>query len=434
MKRTLPRSLNLFSAAMLVVGNVVGAGIFTTASMLAGEAAHPICFIGAWVLGGLLVLIGALTYAELGAMFPKAGGDYQFIKEAYGRPAGFALGWLGFTIIFPGSVAALSIALVEHIPGLPPIGGSMRWYALLTVLLLGGVNYRSTKLASSTQSIITVGSLILLVALAGGGALFGQGDTSHFIAEPDTPFKLTGSAMIAVFFTYSGWFAAAYVGSEVIRPERNVPLALILSTLTVTVLYTGINATYLYAIPLDEMRSTAETNVAELTAAKLFGPETARLVAIAVILSIISCINASLMTGARICYAMAEDGLFWSKLKEVHPRFATPHIAVSAQTLLAVIFVLAGSFEKLLGYVVFAMLLANTATGIAHIRLRIKRPNASRPYRTFLYPVLPIVFSAAHGGFAVAIAISEPSASLIGVGITLTSIPAYLIQKKYAGR
>ncbi len=431
MTRNLPRSLSLFGAAMLVVGNVVGAGIFTTAGFLATEVHHPVTFVGVWIIGGFLTLLGALTYAELGAMFPRAGGDYQFIKEAYGPAAGFTLGWLGFMIIFPGSIAALSMATIGHISVLPPIGGSTKIYALSLVLLLGTLNYVSTKIASSTQSVVTVGSVVLLAGLAVFGFMSQNGNYQSFTAEPGSSFGFTGSAMIAVFFTYSGWFAAAYVGSEVVRPERNVPLALIMGTLTVTVLYTAVNAVYLYAIPLDEMKTLAGANAAEITAKRLFGSGFAWIVGLAVILAIVSCINASVMTGARVCYAMAEDGIFFKSLKKIHPRFSTPHTAVAAQTIIAFLFVIVGSFEKLLGYVVFAMLLSNTATGIAHIKLRVQKPNLNRPYRTVFYPVVPIVFTAAHALFAAAIAFDQPTTSLIGLGIALTALPVYYLRKRF---
>jgi APA family basic amino acid/polyamine antiporter len=426
--------MSLFNAAVLVVGNVVGAGIYTTAGMLASQVAHPAVFVGVWVLGGLLTLVGALTYAELGAMFPRAGGDYQFLKEAYGPLAGFALGWIGQLIIFPASVAALSIALVGHIPGLPPIAGSIRWYALPLILTLGFINYRSTRLSCSTQSVVTIGNLVLLLSLVVGGVLFGHGNTANFLPSSSSSISFTGSAMIAVFFTYSGWFAAVYVGSEVVRPERNVPLALIFSTLFVTLLYTAVNATYLYAIPLSDMRAGDMTNAAEVATLRLFGPGTAWLVAAAIALAILSCMNAALLTGARVGYAMAQDGVFFKKLGEVHPKFSTPHLAVAVQTALAITYVALGSFEKLLGCVVFAMLLSNTATGIAHIKLRISKPSLPRPYRTPLYPVLPILFAAVHAWFAVSIAASNPITSLIGTGIVLTAIPVYFIRKRLSLR
>ena len=428
---SLPRSLTLLGAVMLVVGNVVGAGIFTTSGMLAGQVSHPLMFIGVWVVGGILTLTGALTYAELGAMFPRAGGDYQFIKEAYGSLAAMLLGWLGFWIIFPGSMAALSIAIVEYIPGLPPIHGTKTLYAVVVIVLLAAVNYRSTKLASAAQSVITIGSIVLLVALVVGGFLFGDGDMANLTrGAEDMPFHFTGSAMIAVFFTYSGWFAAAYVGSEVIRPERNVPIALILGTLIVTVLYTGINAVYLLALPLEKMREAGEINVATLAATKLFGPSVADAVSVAIILAIASCINASVMTGSRLCFAMADDGIFPTKIGQIHPRFETPYVAIAVQAALAVIFAAIGAFDKLLASVVFAMLLSNTATGIAHIKLRVQQPQRERPYRTHGYPYLTLLFVLAHAVFAVMIAMENFLVSLLGVGIALTAVPFYFLRHR----
>ncbi len=422
--------MTLFNAVVLVVGNMVGAGIYTTAGMLASQVSHPVEFIGVWVLGGLLTLIGALTYAELGALFPRAGGDYQFIKEAYGPLAGFSLGWIGQLIIFPASVAALSIALVEHVPGLVPLAGSVRFYALPLILILGAVNYRSTRLSCSTQSVVTIGNLVLLAGLVLLGFIFGKGDTAHFVPSASTAFSFNGSAMIAVFFTYSGWFAAVYVGSEVVRPERNVPLALIVSTVFVTLLYTAVNATYLFAIPLGDMQQSHMNNAAEVAVLRLFGPGTAWIVGAAVSLAILSCMNAALLTGARVGFAMAEDDVFFRKLAKVHRKYKTPHISVVTQTALAASYVLIGSFEKLLGCVVFAMLLANTATGIAHLKLRISKPKLPRPYKTPLYPALPILFALAHAWFAFAIAKDNPTTSLIGIGIALTAVPVYFIRKR----
>ncbi|MCP4603922.1 MAG: amino acid permease [Proteobacteria bacterium] len=428
---SLPRSLTLFGAVMLVVGNVVGAGIFTTSGMLAGEVSHPAIFILVWIIGGGLTIIGALTYAELGAMFPRAGGDYQYLKEAYGPWAGFLLGWLSFWIISPGSIAALAIALVDYMPLLPFAGNEVasRLYAVTVVFCLSALNYRSTKMASSTQSVVTVGSLILLAGLVSLGFAVGDGDPAHFSAGISQSFSITdipGSAMIAVFFTYSGWFAAAYVGSEVDRPGRNVPLALIIGTLIVTVFYTGVNAVYLYALPLSEMKLASETNVAQMAATQLFGPSVAAAISIAIILAIASCINGTVLTGARICYAMGEDGVFWSRLKTVHPKFHTPHVAVAVQGILSCALVLLGTFGELLACVVFAMMLSSIATGAAHVVLRIRKPDIQRPYRTIGYPLVPIVFVAAYTWFAASIAMAKPTTSLIGLGMALTGIPFYL--------
>jgi APA family basic amino acid/polyamine antiporter len=433
----LPRSLGLFSAVMLVVGNVVGAGIFTTSGMLAAEVSHPLGFLLVWILGGLLTLCGALTYAELGAMFPRAGGDYQFLKEAYGPLAGFVLGWLSFWIINPGSIAALSIALVDYVPGLPHADGQIasRIYAVAVVILLSALNYRSTRLASSTQSAVTVGSLILLAGLVVGGFVWGRGDPTHFRAaqgQSFSPANIPGSAMIAVFFTYSGWFAAAYVGSEVKRPSRNVPLALVIGTLIVTLLYTAVNAVYLYALSLAELKGATETNVADMAATKLFGPSITAAIAAAIILAIASCINGTVMTGARVCYAMGEDGVFWARLKAVHPKFETPHAAIAIQGILSAVLVLLGTFNQLLACVVFAMLLSSMATGMAHVVLRVKRPDFARSYKTVGYPLVPMVFVLAYGWFAFSIAMEKPVTSIIGLGLALTAVPFYFWWRRRA--
>jgi APA family basic amino acid/polyamine antiporter len=429
----LQRSLTLFGAVMLVVGNVVGAGIFTTSGILASHIDHPAGFIFVWVVGGVLTIAGALTYAELGAMFPRAGGDYQFLKEAYNPMAGFIVGWLNFWVISPGSIAALSIAFVSYLPGLSSDNGTLlqKGLAMGVIAILSIVNYRSIRLASGAQSVITMGSLVLLAGLIVGGAAFGRGEIGNFSSNSAQLFSfgnVLGPAMIAVLFTYSGWFAAAYVGSEVKRPERNVPLALVVGTILVTVLYTGVNAAYLYALPLEEMRGA--TDVAQIAATRLFSSKVAVFVSMAVLLAIGSCINGTVITGSRVCYAMAEDGIFWTRLGKVHPRFNTPHMAILAQAVLAIGFVLIGSFGKLLEYVVFAMLLSSMATGIAHLVLRMRHPELPRPYRTIGYPVIPIVFVGTYAWIAVSIAVHSPGASALGLGLALTAIPFYVWKKK----
>jgi len=425
----LRRNLTLRNAIMLVVGNVVGAGIFTTSGFLASELGHPLLFVGVWVAGGLLTLCGALTYAELGAMFPRAGGDYQFLKEAYGPLAGFLLGWLSFWVISPGSIAALAIALAGHLPGLGGLPDLQPLVGVCVIALLSWINFRGVRLAGNTQDLVTAGSLLLLLALVIGGLAFGAGDTAHFGAAPTpTATVISGSAMIAVIFTYSGWFASAYVGSEVERPERNVPLSLLVGTLVVTVLYTAINVVYLYALPLAEMRGA--TNVAELAASRLFAAPVAIPLAAAIVLAIAGCVNASVMTGARVCFAMARDRVFFAGLGAVHPRHGTPHWAILIQALIAGVLVAIGTFEEILGYVVFAMLLASIAAGVALFVLRVRRPAAERPYRTAGYPVVPAIFVLSYAAIAAAIAWDQPLTSAIGVGMALTGVPFYFIWRR----
>lgn len=434
---SLARSLTLFGAITLVVGNVVGAGIFTTAGLLASEVQSPAAFLLVWVLGGLLTASGALTYAELGAMFPRAGGDYQYLKEAYGSLAGFLLGWLNFAVIMPGSIAGLAVALVGHLPLPDALSNDIarKALAVLLVAALTGANVRGLRAASRIQNAVTVGTVALLALLIVGGALAGGGNADNFrfaAGVGPQPLRIPGSAMIAVFFTYAGWFAAAYVGSEVERPERNVPLALVVGTLVITALYTAVNAIYLFSVPLAEMRGAS--NVAELAAGVLFPAAVAPFVAVAIVLAIAGCTNATVMTGARVCYAMAVDGLLWSGLGRVHDRYRTPHVALAVQGLIAAVLIALGTFDSLVSYVVFAMVLASTATGVAQIVLRIRRPDLPRPYRTFGYPVVPIVFVGAYAWVAISIVVDRPETSCLGLAMVLSGVPFYFFWRSRSGR
>ena len=424
----LKRELGLSDAVLLVVGNVVGAGIFTTSGFLAGEVPQPLWFVGIWILGGLLTLCGALTYAELAGMFPRTGGDYQFLKEAYGTWAGFLLGWVNFWIIIPGSLAALSLALVGYLKPCVASSGTVvqGGLPLLVIALLAAVNYRGVRWGGITQDFFTLGTLVLLGAFVLAGIVWGNGNWGHFSMPPVEAWSvagLFGPAMIAVIFTYSGWFASAYVGEEVRDPERNVPWSLIWGTLIVTLFYTLMNIVYLYAVPLAEMKGAV--NVGQLTAGRLFPPVFSLAVSLAIILAIVSSINATLLAGARIFYAMAEDRIFWGWLKQLHPRFQTPHRAIVSQALLAGALVSLGTFEQLLSYVVLTMLLASIATGAAQPILRWQRPGIGRPYRTWGYPVTPLIFTAAYIWIAWQITWEKPATSLLGLAITLSGLPFY---------
>ena len=428
----LARRLNLFDATLLVIGNVVGAGIFTTSGFLAGELPQPSFFIGIWILGGLLTLCGALTYAELAAMFPHSGGDYQFLKAAYGPWAGYLLGWVSFWIIYPGSIAALSIALVSYLKGFFPLGtlALEKIFAIGIILFLSLVNCRGVRWSGTTQDIFTLGNLVIIIIFVTGGLLSSKGDYQHFTASSGSmPFSnILGPAMIAVIFTYSGWFVTAYIGGEIKNPGRNLPLSLIAGTAIVTVLYTLINMTYLYAIPLPELKGAV--NVAQVSAEHLFNKGFAEILSVSVILAIAASINATILAGARIYYAMASDHIFWTRLKSLHPFYHTPHLSILTQMILSCLFVMLGTFNQLLSYVVFVMILSSVATGIAHLILRMRNPEIPRPYRTWGYPVIPVLFVAVYVWIAVQIAVEMPETSLMGILIALSGLPFYWKYKK----
>lgn len=425
----LKRRLNLFDATLLVIGNVVGAGIFTTSGFLAGELPQPLFFIAIWVIGGLLTICGALTYAEMAGMFPRSGGDYQFLKEAYGPGAGFLLGWVSFWVITPGSIAALSIALISYVKGSFLLSHplSEKFLAVAIISFLSFINYRGVRLSGTVQDIFTLGNLLIVLALALGGLASGNGNWQHFAvtSSASLPFsKLFGPAMIAVIFTYSGWFVSAYVGGEIKKPERALPLSLLLGTMIVTLLYTMINLTYLYALPLSRLKEVV--NVAQLTAKTLFHPVLAQFLSLSIILAITASINATILSGARIYYAMAEDKLFWSPFKRLHPEYNTPHLSILSQMILACLFVFLGSFDQLLSYVVFIMLLSSIATGLAHLILRFRKPQLPRPYQTWGYPMVPLVFVCVYIWIAIQVAYSKPLTSVAGIFITISGLPFFI--------
>lgn len=426
----LKRRLTLFDASLLVIGNVVGAGIFTTSGFLAGELPQPLLFIAIWVIGGLLTLCGALTYGEMASMFPRPGGDYQFLKEAYGPGAGFFLGWVSFWVIIPGSIAALSIAMMSYAKAFFPLSNplSQKLVAIAIIICLSGINYRGIRLSGTTQDSFTLGNVLIILALIIGGLLWGKGSWQHVtvVSQSSVPWsKLFGPAMIAVIFTYSGWFVSAYVGSEVKQPERTLPLSLVLGTLIVTIIYTLINLTYLYALPLGQINGAI--NVAQLSARALFSSGFAHVLSVSILLAIIASINATILAGARIYYAMAEDNIFWSPFKKLHPAYNTPHISIISQMILACLFVLLGTFDQLLSYVVFIMLLSSIATGLAHVILRIRKPELPRPYRTWGYPLVPLLFICFYVLIAAQIAAARPLTSMIGLIITLSGLPFFFI-------
>ncbi len=429
---SLRREITLFDAVLLIIGNVVGAGIFTTSGFLAGELPDPFLFVGIWILGGALTICGALTYAELAAMLPLSGGDYQYLKAAYGRWAGFILGWTSFWVIGPGSSAALAIALVSYFGSFIHLAGPIH-EKLLAIGLIAGfslVNIRGIRPGGTTQDVITVGTLLTLGAMILGGFLWGSGNWGNFVggatgASWKTVFS---SPMIAVIFTYSGWFASAYIGSEIRNPQRNLPLSLILGTLVVTVLYTLMNTLYLFSLPIAKLENTV--NVAHASLASLFSPAVAGLVSIPIILAIAASINANILTGARVCYAMADDDAFWSCFRNLHPLYNTPYVAIIVQSVLAAILALFGTFNELLGYVVFIMILTSVATGLSLFVLRYRHPELPRPYRTWGYPFIPLLFIGAYLIIAVQIAVASPKTSLLGMGIAFSGLPFFHCWKK----
>lgn len=427
----LAKTLRPVDAVTIVVGNVVGVGIFTTTGFIAGDVPDARLIMAAWLLGGFLTLLGALSYGELGAAFPQAGGDYVYLREAYGPLAGFLVGWVGFFIINPASIATLALGSTEYLlPIVVPNPAALpnivpKSIAVFLILVFTVINALSVRWASLTQNIVCGLNLLIILLLLGAGFIWGSGDWIHFgfTSLQNTWGDLFGPAMVSVFFTYSGWFVSAYVAGEMQDAPRTLPLSLIVSSIIVTVLYLLMNVFYIYALPIPEMKGVVD--VARRASESLLGSRISILVAVMVLFAILGSLNSVILTAPRIYYAMARDGLFPKVLGTVHNRRRTPCHSIAVQGVLSCAMVQTGTFYQLLSYSVFFMILSSIATGVGLFVLRFRNPALQRPYKAWGYPFTPLIFVASYTWIAVRVFVHNPRNALVGILITLTGIPFF---------
>jgi len=437
------RGLGRWDATFLTIGSVVGTGIFITTADIARVLPHQGLIMLVWGLTGVLTLAGALSYAELGAMFPRAGGMYHFLKEAYGRLCGFLFGWACFWIIMSGGIAAIAVAFGEYLGSFAavfstdcvllalPVG---RWEwsvsggqaaAALAILLLTAINYLGLRAGAGVQNLLTVFRIVAVVGFA----------VLAFGSEARTPVALLaplpavpllaafGVAMVAALWTYDGWYGPTFSAGEMRDPQRTLPFGLVWGVLIVLALYSLVNLVYLRALTLPEMAATRR--IAETAAVALVGPGGGRLVSFAVLVSTFGCLSATILYSSRIYHPMARDGVFFRALAAVHPRFHTPGRSLWAQSLWGALLALTGTYEELYTYVIFAMLLFHTATAGAVIVLRHRRPDAERPYRVAGYPWVPLLFLVSSVLLLANTLAEKPTESMIGLLILAAGVPAY---------
>ena len=439
---SLRRALGAWDGALITIGAVLGTAIFLTPADIARALPHPGLILAAWVAGGLLTLAGALTYAEMGAMFPRAGGMYHFLKEAYGPLAGFLFGWGSFLVIMSGGIAALAAGFGEYLGGFVPFFstkhvlasipiGTRRWdltgggvAGVLAIAFLTVINSFGVKEGAWVQNIVTIVKIGSLAALAGVG-LFVSAPVRPDLAAPLPPAALApfGIAMISVLWAYDGWYCFALSAGEVRDPGRNIPRGLVYGTAALIVIYGVINFVYLRALPIPALSRTAR--VGEAAAQALFGSGAAHLVSAAILVSIFGCLSANILTCSRIYQPMAEDGLFFRSLAKINPRHRVPTASLAAQAVWASVLVLSGTFEQLYTYVVFAEVLFYTAIGAALYVLRRTRPAAPRPYRTWGYPWVPALFILSSLALTANTLWERPVESLLGLGLLVLGLPAY---------
>lgn len=429
---------------MLVVGNTIGVGIFTTSGIIAQHTPSPGWMLVAWTLGGLLSLAGALAWAELAAMFPEAGGEYIYLREAYGSFWGFLCGWAAFLANFCGSIAVLAIALAEYGVSAAPALRNVQWaldvgqwtvsfsvvqgIALLVVWIATAWNYYGLRLGSIIQNVLSVGKLAAIGGLLGVGFLSKNGSWEHFLplfvwSESTGLSNRFGLALIPVMFAYSGWNAAAYIASEVRRPERTVPHALLWGTVITIIVYLGLNALYLYAAPME--RWQGEVRLGEVTARALLGDAAAWMIAVVVALSIAGVLNAMVLTGPRMYFAMARDGVFFARAARLHPRFYTPGEALLLQAAWTSLLILSGTFEQLLIYTTVILVGVSVLTVSAVFLFRWRQPHTPRPYHARGYPWLPALYLLGAVGILLNALWERPLECLLGIGLCAAGIPAY---------
>jgi APA family basic amino acid/polyamine antiporter len=430
---TLVRALGRWDAALITVGSILGSAIFMTTGDVARLLPSPAFVLALWAVGGLLTLAGALTYAELGAMYPRAGGQYHYLKEAYGPLWGFIFGWASFAVIQTGGIATLAVAFGEYLGAFVPAASSAwgeKVAGALAIATLSAVNYAGLKHGARVQNVVTVAKVGALVALGGLGLVVPlNADAGAFASAGSASPTLSafpsaiGVAMIAVLWSYDGWYCLTFSAGEVRRPSRDLPWGLAIGTALVTLLYLLVNLAYFRALPVASV--AASSRIGEDAARALFGATGARLVSAAVLVSTFGCISTSILTASRIYLPMAQDGLFFAPLARIHPRFHTPAASIAAQAAWSIALVFSGSYQQLYTYVVVVAFLLHAATGAAVIVLRRRRPDAERPYRTWGYPWVPGVFIVTSLGFVASGVVEKPVEAALGLGLTALGLPCY---------
>lgn len=426
----LERAIGPFAATLLVIGSVIGSGIFLTTGDMAKALPSPALILLAWATGCAFALTGALTYAELGTMFPRAGGVYVFLNEAFGPLLGFLYGWTTLLVVLAGGIAAVAVGFAHSFNYFAP-GAPVPLVAVASILALGVINYLGVRTGAGTNTVLTVAKVTGLLLLP----IFALTSTAtHMpqwtpIAPPElgSPIAAFGEALIAVLWACEGYYFLTYAGSEIREPSRTIPRALTLGLLAIGFIYLVANLVYLYALPMAELRGT--TRVAEKAATALVGPGGATIIALTVLVSTLGANAAVILAGSRVMYAMAANGLFFRAAGAVHPRYRSPHVAVIALTAWSSILALSGTYNQLFTYVVFISVLFSMFGGIALFRLRQTRPSAERPYRVWGYPVIPALFIVGSLYLVVNTLLQRPVESLAGFGLLVVGLPVYFYWK-----
>ena len=445
----LKRDLGAWAAASIVVGTVIGSGIFLVPKTMILRAGTPHMVFLVWVVGGLLSLAGALSYAELAAALPEAGGEYAFLREAYGPMWGFLYSWTQMWVAKSGSIATLATGFFVYLSNfyapldtvfyslplpLGPHGGPLelrygQLFAIALILLLGWLNYYGVKLGGNVQVTVTVVKVALIAAIIFSGLVLGHAHAPA-TGPPVAPLTFAGfiAALVAALWAYDGWNNVSMVSSEVRNPQRNLPLALIGGTLAVIAIYLLANWAYFHVLTAGEV-AVADRPPAEMMR-KIFDGAGANAVAIAAMISIFAALNGSILSGSRVPYAAARQGYFFSAIGRVSPKYHTPGVSILALSAWASLLVLSGKYDDLFNLVIFASWILYGMTAAAVLVLRKKRPDLYRPYHTLGYPLVPVLFVLGASILLVSTLFDRPRESFMGIGLILLGLPFYFYWRK----
>ncbi len=448
---TLIRGLSLLDSVLLLVSGIIGSSIFLTAKDIAGPLPQPMLFLLVWVIGGVISLFGCVAFAELGSMFPESGGQYIYLREAYGDLVAFLYGWMLFAVANGGTIAALSVASAAYTGQVFPIVSQdhivlqfvgititrAHLFGLLLIAILTYVNVVGLRWGTLLQNLSTWTKFAAMAAFVLLGFAIGKGDWSHFRAHgvgltmglhPGQLISAMGIALIAVFWAYDGWVYITWVAGEVKEPRRNVPLAMVLGVLAVGAIYMAMNMTYLYALPLNEIAK--HETIAHAAAAALFSPRAAVWLSLMIAVSCFSAAATCTLSGARVYLAMAQDGVFFKRMAVIHPKWRTPAFSLIGQGVWAALLTVSGRYDQLYTYVIYGMVLSYTLTVIGMFLLRWKRPEIPRPYRCTGYPWLPAIYVLVGAAWTLNTIITRPTEAFWGTAIVLIGVPGYLYWKR----
>jgi APA family basic amino acid/polyamine antiporter len=437
-------------SVLLLTGGIIGAGVFLTPKEIAAVLHTPSLFIGIWAVGGAITMLGCLAFAELGAMYPEAGGQYLYLREAYGDFIAFLYGWMVFTVYNTGGIAALAVGfgayLAPVVPGLgnpAPILVVGGWVltrpqvlALICIAVLTAVNVYGLRRGAILQDVsswmkfVAIGAFLLL------GMFFGKGSWSHFSAGAYAPQALNpralapalGVALIAVFWGYDSWTYIGWVAGEVKHPQRTIPRSLVISIFVVATIYVLMNVLYVYAMPISDIAQ--HETIARAAAERLFSPAAGVWISAMIALSSFGATSAAILSGARVYYAMAADGLFFRRMGTIHPRWHTPAFSLIIQGIWASILTLSGRYEQLFTYAIFMGVAASCLTVAGLFILRRKLPQMARPFRCTGYPWVPALYVLVSGAWALNTLFKRPLESFGGTLIVLLGVPGYLYWKR----